>query len=169
MRSNLIRYVILVTAILALSFSGYAQNAAPQGPNNPPVVEGKGLYWSIDDVKKAFSTGAPIPMPRTPTYFIATQNRTAQGKPQPPEAHGNRAQFLIVVDGGGIVMVGGDVPNSTQTSPVERRGQPGQAIVGGTPYRVKTGDMLLIPRNTWHNTQPDSGGLRYVLVNFMEP
>lgn len=53
MRSNSVRYVILVTAILALCFSGYAQNAAPQGPNNPPVAEGKGLYWSVDDVKEA--------------------------------------------------------------------------------------------------------------------
>jgi len=55
------------------------------------------------------------------------------------------------------------------TAPTERRGPAGQAIVGGTPYRVKTGDMLLIPRNTWHNAFPDPDGLMYELVNLIEP
>jgi mannose-6-phosphate isomerase-like protein (cupin superfamily) len=154
--------------MLVLPFSASAQNVVPQGPNSPPVVEGKALFWSIDDVKKALSTGAPIPLPRTPTYFIAAANRT-QGKPQAPEAHTDRAQFYVVLGGSGIVMVGGDVPNHTQTAPVERRGPAGQPIVGGTAYRVKTGDMLLIPRNTWHNAQPDQDGLMYVLVNLIQP
>ena len=167
MKSDFIKRLVLVTTVLALPLSSYAQSAAAQGQTNPPVVEGRGLYWSSDNVKKALVTGASIPLPRTPTYFIAAQNRT--GKPQPPEAHTNRAQFYVVLDGSGIIMVGGDVPNSSNTSPVERRGPSGQSIVGGTPYRVKTGDMLLIPKNTWHSAEPDPDGLRYVLVNLMEP
>jgi mannose-6-phosphate isomerase-like protein (cupin superfamily) len=158
---------IFLTVVLALPVGGYAQTAAPRPQANPPVVEGKGLYWSGEEVKKALVAGAAIPLPRTPSYFIAAQNRT--GKPQPAEAHANRAQFYVVLDGSGTIVVGGEVPNSAQTSPIERRGQPGQSIVGGTPYRVKTGDMLLIPKNTWHSAEPDPGGLRYVLVNLIEP
>jgi mannose-6-phosphate isomerase-like protein (cupin superfamily) len=162
------RRFIGVTAVAALPLSGSAQNAPLQSTTNRQVIEGKGLYWSIDDVKKALRTGAAVPLPRTPTYSVTVQNRT-QEKPQPSEVHNNRAQFYVVLDGSGTIVVGGDVPNSTQISPTDRRGQLSQSIVGGTPYRVKPGDMLLIPKNTWHSAQPDPGGLRYVLVNLMEP
>lgn len=147
MRSNLLRHFILVTTMLALSLSGSAQSGRSQSTTNPQIVEDKGLYWSIDDVKKALSVGASVPLPRTPTYSITVQNRT-QEKPQPSEMHTNRAQFYVVLDGSGVIVVGGDVPNSTQTSLTDRRGQLGQSIVGGTPYRVKPGDMLLIPKST---------------------
>ena len=168
MRSNLVRHFIRVTAMLALPLSGYVQNAPSQSTTNPQVVEGKGMYWSIDDVKKALSAGTPVPLPRTARYLITVQNRLKE-KPQPSEVHTNRTQFYVVLDGSGVIVVGGNVPKSTQTSPTDRRGQLGQSIVGGTPYRVKPGDMLLIPKNTWHIAQPDPGGLRYVLVNLMEP
>src|SRR5947199_9946069 len=74
MRSNLVRHFIRVTAMLALPLSGYVQNAPSQSTTNPQVVEGKGMYWSIDDVKKALSAGAPVPLPRTPTYVLTVQN-----------------------------------------------------------------------------------------------
>jgi len=157
---------MLFVAML-LPSTGFAQSAPSQDRENPPIVEGHALYWSGDDVNKALVKGAPIALPRTSTFFIAAQNRT--GEPQPPEAHTNRSQFYVVLDGSGIITVGGDVPSSSSTAPAERRGPAGQSIVGGTRYRVKTGDMLLIPKNTWHSAEPDPGGLRYVLVNFMEP
>jgi len=161
------KHGILLTSMLMLHSTGSAQSTPPPDQRNQPLVEGRGQYWSGDDVNRSLIKGAPVALPRTPTFFIAAQNRT--GEPQPPEAHTNRSQFYVVLDGSGVITVGGNVPNSTNTSPAERRGPVGQSIVGGTRYRVKSGDMLLIPKNTWHSAEPDSGGLRYVLVNFMEP
>jgi mannose-6-phosphate isomerase-like protein (cupin superfamily) len=166
--SNLMRRFIIVAAVATLPLSGSAQNPPSQSTTTPQVVDGKGLYWSIDDVKKALRAGEAIPLPRTPRYWVTVQNRL-QEKPLPSEVHSDRAQFYVVLDGSGTIVVGGDVPNSNQISATDRRGQLGQSIAGGTPHRVKTGDMLLIPKNTWHAAQPDPGGLRYVLVNLMEP
>src|SRR5439155_23069819 len=75
MRSNLMRHFIQVTAMLALTLSGHAQNASSQSTTNPQVVEGKGMYWSIDDVKKALSAGTPVRLPRTSRYLMTVKNR----------------------------------------------------------------------------------------------
>jgi mannose-6-phosphate isomerase-like protein (cupin superfamily) len=159
------QFVPVFIAIVLLPLGSSAQTAA--SGTTPQIVEGKGLYWSIDDVKKALRAGGAVPLPRTDTYFVTVQNRV-QEKPLPSEVHSNRDQFYVVLDGSGTIVVGGDVPKNTQISPTDRRGLD-QSIVGGTPYRVKPGDMLLIPKNTWHSAHPDPGGLRYVLVNLMEP
>lgn len=168
MRSNVVRYLIGATAMVALPLSASAQSAPSQSTTSLEVVEGKGLYWSIDDMKKALGAGTPVPLPRTSTYSVTVQNRTRE-KPLPSEVHANRAQFYVVLDGSGIIVVGGNPPSSTQFSPTDRRGHLGESLVGGMAHRVKPGDMLLIPKNTWHSAQPDPGGLRYVLVNLMEP
>ena len=168
MRSNLVRYVVATAAVGTLVLSAWAQNAPSQSTTNPEVVEGKGLFWSIDDVKKALAAGTSVPLPRTPRYWVTVQNRTRE-KPLPSEVHSNRDQFYVVLDGSGTIVVGGDPPSRTQISATDSRGKVGESLAGGTPHRVKPGDMLLIPKNTWHSAQPDPGGLRYVLVNLMEP
>ena len=61
------------------------------------------------------------------------------------------------------------VPRFTRLAPVCAFRHPSATPTGGTAYKVKVGDMILIPAKTWHLTQPDPGGLTYFLVNLMEP
>jgi mannose-6-phosphate isomerase-like protein (cupin superfamily) len=79
------------------------------------------------------------------------------------EFHTDLTQLYVLVGGSGTIVLGGEVAaaNSKETSRGERRGQP---VKGGTAYRVKTGDLLLIPPTTWHWSQPDPGGMTYVNV-----
>jgi len=145
-----------------------AQGAATQ--TFPPVVEGKGMHWSSDDLAKAHQ-GAPLSLPRTPYYRMNVNRRLHHDKPQPSdqlkimslwddaEWHANLTQAYVVIGGSGTIILGGEVEKNTQLSPDERRGQP---ISGGTSYKVKTGDLLLIPPRTWHWSQPDPGGMTYI-------
>jgi len=151
------------------SASVAAQGQPPQTQNTVPVVEGKGIYWSADDLKKTHAEGASIPLPRTATYNTQLIKRAPQAKPPSSELHTNRAQLFVMVGGSGTVVVGGEAQNSAEISRGEPRGKPGEPLKGGTAYKVKTGDMLLIPAKTWHVTQPDPGGVTYFLVNLMEP
>lgn len=146
-----------------------AQGQPPQTPDTVPVVDGQGLYWSIDALKKTHTEGGTIPLPRSATYNTQLIKRSPQAKPPSSELHTNRAQLFVMVGGSGTVVVGGRATSSTEVSPGEPRGKPGEPIVGGVAHKVKVGDMILIPPRTWHMTLPDAGGLTYFLVNFMEP
>ena len=144
------------------------------GQTFPAVVEGRGMHWSADELTKAHQ-GASLPLPRTPFYRMNINRRLHHDKPQPSdqlkimslfddaEFHTDLTQLYVLVGGSGTIVLGGEVAaaNSKETSRGERRGQP---VTGGTAYKVKTGDLLLIPPTTWHWSQPDPGGMTYVNV-----
>jgi mannose-6-phosphate isomerase-like protein (cupin superfamily) len=142
------------------------------GQTFPQVVEGKGMHWSIDDLMKAHLASS-LPLPRTPIYRMNINRRLHHDKPQPSdqlkimslyddaEWHANLTQLYVVVGGSGTILLGGEVEKYTDTSAGERRGQP---VKGATAYKVKAGDLVLIPPTTWHQSQPDPGGMTYVNV-----
>ena len=171
------RFIPVVLLSSASYLAGYATSpratAAAQGQGGqtfPPVVEGKGMYWSIDDLTKAHR-GAQLSLPRTPIYRMNVNRRLHHDKPQPSdqlkimslwddaEWHANLTQLYVLRGGSGTIVLGGEIENSTERSPGERRGQP---VKGGTPYKVKAGDLVLIPPTTWHWSQPDPGGMTYI-------
>ena len=145
-----------------------AQGAATQ--RFPPVVEGTGMHWSSDDLAKAHR-GSPLSLPRTTYYRMNVNRRLHHDKPQPSdqlkimslyddaEWHANLTQAYFLIGGSGTIVLGGEVEKNVPLSPDEQRGQP---VRGGTPYKVKTGDLLLIPPRTWHWSQPDPGGMTYI-------
>ena len=71
------------------------------------------------------------------------------------EAHAESADFIIVNGGAGTILVGGTIRNGKLERPGEIRGD---AIDGGTPYPVKAGDTLYIPKAMAHQFQVRDGG-----------
>ncbi|MEO5923002.1 MAG: hypothetical protein ABIR70_04160 [Bryobacteraceae bacterium] len=67
--------------------------------------------------------------------------------PSEAEIHQKEADFILVKDGEGTVLVGGTLLESRVDRPTELRGKPG---TGGKLYELKTGDMLYVPANTVH-------------------
>src|SRR3954469_4294467 len=63
------------------------------------------------------------------------------------EIHQKEADFIVVKDGEGTVLVGGTLLESRVDRPTELRGKPG---TGGKLYPMKAGDMLYVPANTVH-------------------
>jgi mannose-6-phosphate isomerase-like protein (cupin superfamily) len=172
--NRLIPTVLLCSVSYLAGYATNSQNAvAAQGggaQNFPPVVEGKGMHWSVDNLARAHN-GSPLSLPRTPIYRMNINRRLHHDKPQPSdqlkimslwddaEWHANLTQVYFLIGGSGTIVLGGDVADHTERSAGERRGQP---VKGGTAYKVKTGDVLLIPPTTWHWSQPDPGGMSYI-------
>ena len=67
--------------------------------------------------------------------------------PSEAEAHTDRADFIVVREGGGTILIGGTITDARPSGPGEIRGT---AIEGGKPYRVTAGDSLYIPINVPH-------------------
>ena len=73
--------------------------------------------------------------------------------PSEAEVHQKLADFIIVRDGEGVVLVGGKMIDGTQSAPDELRGR----MEGGTKYTFAAGDTLYIPANTVHQFLVDKG------------
>ena len=162
--------------------SAAAQQTSPSGTPSwatIPLVpnQGKTVYWSIDDLKQAHTelaakaaNGEPLGSPRdlvelpiTPTHAFNFLHRYPRNRPPRAEQHEGVTDFYIIVAGSGALVVGGEIEDreTVPNRPGKYRGQP---ITGGRTYRVKAGDMISIPPNTPHLSQPDPGGLTYMLV-----
>ena len=83
------------------------------------------------------------------------------------EMHAGAYDFYVITGGTGEMIVGGKIANRQNlvdkdgVIPGVYRGQP---IVGGQTFKVKAGDLLLIPPDTPHQPKPDAGGFSYVIM-----
>lgn len=150
--------------------------AAP-GPPSTRAVNGKGMYYSIDEVRKRFppadahgnfapgDQGAANHLAWAPEYRFTLMRRQYFDPPRKDatgemehfvgsEMHENKTQIYIVVSGAGQVALGGK-PAMERQSPDGQHA--GGALTGATGYRVKAGDFIVIPPYTWHQALPDPG------------
>lgn len=81
--------------------------------------------------------------------FLVHREKTSQA-----EAHTGQADFLIINDGAGTILMGGKIVNGQTMRAGEIRGD---SIEGGTPYPVKAGDTLYVPKTMPHQFQVTPG------------
>jgi mannose-6-phosphate isomerase-like protein (cupin superfamily) len=186
------RFTFLAMFGAACFFAGYmfsshatvaAQGQAAQagiaapGPPASRAVNGKGLYYSIDDIKKKFppadahgnyapgDTGGANHLAWAPEYRFTLMRRQyfdparkdATGELEHyagSEMHENKTQIYVMVGGAGQVAMGGKPANEHETPDGQHGGGP---LTGATNYRVKPGDFVVIPPYTWHQALPDPG------------
>lgn len=155
-----------------------AQSQTAQAPA-PAVraVNGKGMYFSIDDIRKKFppadshgdfasgDPGTPNHLAWAPEYRFTLMRRQYFDPPRKDatgemehyagsEMHENKTQIYILVGGTGQVALGGK-PATDRLSPDGQHA--GGPLTGATNYRVKPGDFAVIPPYTWHQALPDPG------------
>jgi mannose-6-phosphate isomerase-like protein (cupin superfamily) len=94
-------------------------------------------------------------------YVAALEYWTAPGR---PAVHPTDAEYTIVMEGAGTLVLGGRLIDPTVTRPdlVE-----GSRIDGGTRIPLKAGDAMLIPANTPHWFGVD--GRKLVLLGIKLP
>src|SRR5205085_1898318 len=95
-------------------------------------------------------------------YRIQLEYRTAVA---PAALHEQDAEMMYVVQGTGVINVGGKLVNEKRTNPKNRGGD---SIEGGTPHNVSPGAVVIVPENTPHQVTP-SGGQPIVLMTFHVP
>jgi mannose-6-phosphate isomerase-like protein (cupin superfamily) len=72
----------------------------------------------------------------------------------PAELHVKLNDFFVFLGGEGQIKVGGTVAGEETIGPGEKTGK---TLDGGTLYKVKQGDVLFVPANTWHQTLVEPG------------
>jgi mannose-6-phosphate isomerase-like protein (cupin superfamily) len=115
------------------------------------------IHWSAEKTKALIKEAAGKVNPQTgmsPTRFMDSAFMMYREKSSGGEIHTASADFIIVNDGAGTIVMGGRVVNGTLDRPGEIRGD---AIEGGTAYAVKAGDTLYVPKNVAHQFQVEPG------------
>lgn len=156
------------------------QNPPAQAPRKPlrSVVTGQATFFSGDDLKAIYQRPKEerynVLLAGSPQYRLNISHHPYYDPPKmmaaskttshwdDGEMHEDNTQLYIILEGTGAVTVGGTAVTERTTTPGEHGGAP---IEGGTAYKVKPGDWVLIPPNTWHQVQPDPGGITYGLVH----
>jgi mannose-6-phosphate isomerase-like protein (cupin superfamily) len=152
-------------------------------PSMPPAWSRIGItpeqriaYWPAAQLTKAHETmaaaakaGQPLPASRdlaelqmTRTHTWNLLHRFPRTEPPTAEEHAGVTDVYFITNGTGTIVVGGEIADRRPgNQPGEFRGQ---VVKGGTSYKVQAGDILSIPPDAPHLTQPDPGGVTYLLV-----
>lgn len=150
---------------------------AGPGPAATRAVNGKGMYYSIDELKKKYAPadahgnysgsdkGGAVQLAWDPEYRFtlmrrqwfdpARKDNTGEMEHYAgSEMHENKTQIYMMMSGTGEVALGGKPAKDHETPDGQHSGGP---LAGATNYRVKPGDFVIIPPYTWHQALPDPG------------
>jgi mannose-6-phosphate isomerase-like protein (cupin superfamily) len=85
-----------------------------------------------------------------------------QGIDTNPNIHDVEAEIVYVVDGAGVLTIGGKLKDERRTNDKNRTGS---KLEGGTPRRIAKGDYVMIPENTAHSFTQVEGRLVIMSVH----
>jgi mannose-6-phosphate isomerase-like protein (cupin superfamily) len=160
--------IVLSVACVAAARTQPAAQALPPvpapgggaGQAPPKAMNGEGKYFSADALQKAYvsptTTMVQIHLAWTPEYRLSVVKRPyAEPAAASSEMHEDKTQIYMIIAGTGTQVLGGK-PMKDNASAEGQHSSTGP-LEGGVSYRIKPGDVILIPPMTWHQTLPDAG------------
>jgi mannose-6-phosphate isomerase-like protein (cupin superfamily) len=145
------------------------------------VVCSAGVLNAQQPVAKSFSSAADVqamiekaknerkpdqpnfiqPILQAVPYNVNLEYRV-QGIDTNPNIHDVEAEIVYVVDGAGVLTIGGKLKDERRTNDKNRTGS---KLEGGTPRRIAKGDYVMIPENTAHSFTQVEGRLVIMSVH----
>jgi mannose-6-phosphate isomerase-like protein (cupin superfamily) len=134
-------------------------SASGQQPANPQAPADRASYMSAADLTAAI---AKVPTDRPSANVrvfslgpynvnVEKRNPVAQGA----SAHEVVAELFHVLDGTGVIVTGGTIPNATKNG----TNLQGKTIEGGTRQQLSKGDWVLVPSGVPHQFADIKGTL----------
>ena len=118
----------------------------------------------IEKAKKERKSDQPNfiqPILQAAPYNVNLEYRV-QGIDTNPNIHDVEAEMVYVVDGAGVLTIGGKLKDERRTNDKNRTGS---KLEGGTPRRIAKGDYVMIPENTAHSFTQVEGRLVIMSVH----
>jgi len=148
------RAVRTLTVIILLSVPAVAQQ-----PANPQAPIDRVSFMAGSEVAAALAKGKPDTRSTNVRVFsfgqynvnVEKRNPVAQGA----SSHEAVAELFHVVDGAGVLVTGGTIPNATKNG----TNLSGKTIEGGTRQAVAKGDWMLVPSGVPHEFVDIKGNL----------
>lgn len=138
---------VVLTVVSNVELTAQVRAADPDTP----------IYWSAEKTREIMREVAARVNKDTgmsPQRFGESMFLMHREKTSGAEAHADSADYIIINGGAGTIVIGGTIRNGRLERPGETRGD---AIEGGTPYAVKAGDALYIPKAMAHQFVVEPG------------
>jgi mannose-6-phosphate isomerase-like protein (cupin superfamily) len=101
------------------------------------------------------------PVARYAPYRASFESRI-QGKPTNPNIHETDTEIVYVVDGAGMLTMGGTLKDERRVNDANRTGS---GIEGGTRRHITKGDFFIIPEGTAHAFTDVEGTLAIISLH----
>ncbi|HXN23619.1 MAG TPA: cupin domain-containing protein [Candidatus Dormibacteraeota bacterium] len=130
-------------ALLAVAIFMLAQ-ARAQNASKVVFVSAKQLQSDIHKAPEATPGVSIINLSETPAYSALVARRTKTGL---AEVHKSMIDVWYVIEGGGTLVTGGSLVETSETAPGELRGK---SVSGGEDREIAKGDIVTIPAGVPH-------------------
>jgi len=147
-----------------LTFLGAVGTASAQQPVAKDFSSAADVQAMIEKAKKERKPDQANfiqPILQAAPYSVNLEYRV-QGIDTNPNIHDVEAEIVYVVDGAGVLTIGGTLKDERRTNAKNRTGS---KLEGGTPRRIAKGDYIMIPENTAHSFTQVEGRLVIMSVH----
>ena len=147
-----------------IPFLGAAAVVCAQRPVQKSFSSAADVQAMIEKAKKERKPDQPNfiqPILQANPYNVNLEYRV-QGIDTNPNIHDVEAEIVYVVDGAGVLTIGGTLKDERRTNATNRTGS---KLEGGTPRRISKGDYAMIPENTAHSFTQVEGRLVIMSVH----
>ena len=163
MRVKVIAAAVLIAAAAAFGQTGASQAAPPSMKN---MATSKDVQALIAKAKAEIKPGEPYKgytIVSLAPYSVGLEYRLGS---VPPAIHEKQAELFYVLEGKGILTVGGTLVDEKRTNPTNIGGT---AIKDGTSYSLSKGDFFFVPEGTPHGWVPVGGPLVTMSLHLNRP
>jgi len=170
MNSPTIRTRMIVTVIgaaIAVSLGVVAALAQREDRRDPPAPTTKAVSWTAAEMKAVDQEMAGTKA--TTHRFFGEKGYNMEVRrlvgPQPILQHGKKSDYMVIQDGEGTFMSGGELVNAMPggADPGDMRGE---SIRGGVSQVLQPGDVMFVPAGIPHGFVSTKGHVTFVMIRF---
>jgi len=146
----------------------FQERAAGQAArHDPPAPTDKAVSWTMAEMKEV---GQELASNKQTTHrFFGEKNYNMEVRrlvgPQPILQHSKKCDFMVIQDGEGTYMSGGELVNGKAQGedPGDMRGE---SIRGGVTKVLKAGDVMFVPAGIPHGFVETKDHVTFIMVRF---
>jgi len=158
---------IILLAAVCVQAALAQSKAAPARPADNPAPTTEAMYLSAAQVK---STAEELAATKQLTHqFFAEKTYNMEVRrlvgPQPILVHSKKSDFMVIRDGEGTFMTGGELVNGKAGGgdPGDMRGE---SIRGGVSRVLKPGDVMFVPAGVPHGFIETKDHVTFVMTRY---
>jgi mannose-6-phosphate isomerase-like protein (cupin superfamily) len=123
-------------------------------------------YLSATDLRAALLRTGRVDIASRGDSSVTVIRAARRGEAGSSEVHERRTHVVHIISGEAVFVVGGTLRGRVELSPHEYRGM---GIDGGQTYRLKEGDLLVIPAAAPHWLREVPADTSYLVFNVDDP
>lgn len=152
--------IVSIMTVAGIAAMAMAQQPSPE-KTFTSAADVEAMIAKAKSERKPDQANFNQPLLRLAPYAVNLEYRV-EGIDTPATVHEKEAELIYVVDGAGVLTMGGKLIGERRTNAINLAGT---SVEGGTPKRISKGDYIIVPQNTPHSFTKTEGRLVIMSVH----